>query len=271
MFSAISGLRAHQTMMDVTGNNVANVNTTGYKSTRATFTEALTQVMRGATAPVPAAAGGTNPYQIGLGANVAGIDQNFAQGSSQSTGRASDVAINGDGFFQVQANGDTFYSRAGAFSWDASGQLTTTTGLLVLGTPADGSGPGNPLVLEDPADGAAVTDPTIGQDGSITARRADGTAVVIGTIDLASFVNPNGLERVGDGLFRDTVNSGDPELGRPGDGIRGSLQAGTLEMSNVDLAQEFTNLIIAQRGFQANSRTITASDEILQDLVNMKR
>lgn len=262
MFSAISGLRSHQTMMDVTGNNIANVNTTGYKSSRATFQEALTQVSRGATGPDAPVQGGTNPFQVGLGTQVAGTDTNFGQGSVQTTGRATDLSINGDGFFMVESNGQTSYTRSGAFSWDADGNLVTSTGLLVLD-------PTGAPVSFDPT---VHSDARIGSDGSVSAKNlATGVLEPVGDVAVASFVNPNGLVAVGNGLYQPTDNSGVPDIGAPGGGPRGYLQSGTLEMSNVDLAAEFTNMIIAQRGFQANARTITSSDEILQELVNLKR
>ena len=262
MFSAISGLRSHQTMMDVTGNNIANVNTAGYKSSRATFQEALTQVTRGASGPNFPTQGGTNPFQVGLGARVAGTDTNFSQGSMQSTGRATDISISGDGFFVVQSNGQTSYTRAGAFNWDADGNLVTASGEVAL-DPA-----GNPVRF----DPSTHTDIQIGTDGVVAGRNiATGALEPIATIAVASFVNPNGLVAIGNGLYQPTANSGAADVGAPGTGGRGSLQSGTLEMSNVDLAAEFTNMIVAQRGFQANARTITSSDEILQELVNLKR
>ncbi len=277
MFSAISGLRAHQTKMDVTGNNIANVNTSGYKSTRATFQEALTQVTRGATTSSPAT-GGTNPFQVGLGTQVAGIDQNFSQGSVQTTGRGTDVSINGEGMFLTgdQGAANVGYTRSGAFNFDASGYLVSPMGGYVLGWNATPPAPGATFVDTDPLAAVQIdltqyTDPQIATDGTITARDSSGALFVVGRIAVARFVNTNGLQREGNGLFSESPNSGAPQIGFAGETGRGVLQAGTLEMSNVDLAQEFTNMIIAQRGFQANSRTITASDEILQELVNMKR
>ncbi|MEX2505279.1 MAG: flagellar basal-body rod protein FlgF, partial [Egicoccus sp.] len=243
MFSAVSGLRSHQTMMDVTGNNVANVNTAGYKATRTTFQETLTQVVRGGAAG-GAANGGVNPMQLGLGSGVAATDLIFTQGASQITGRATDVAIQGDGFFVVQdAAGGNFYARGGAFNVDNAGNLVNPEGLRVVG--ANG-----PINL-----GTDATDIAIGPNGVITGKVA-GAAQDLGQIALARFPNPGGLTRVGNGLYEAGDAAGDAIVGTPGDanGL-GSLQAGTLEMSNVDLASEFTNLILAQRGFQANSRT----------------
>lgn len=277
MFSAISGLRSHQTMLDVTGNNIANINTSGYKATRATFQEALTQVTRGATGAGPAR-GGTNPFQVGLGTQVAGIDQNWSQGSVQTTGRATDLSVNGEGLFMVgdQAATTTTFTRSGAFNFDANGYLVTTAGEYVQGWNA--APPATNVLFDDldpleavRIDLTAFSDPQVGADGTVTARDATGALFEVGRIAIARFVNPNGLQRDGNGLFTATPNSGAPQIGFPGEDGRGYLQSGTLEMSNVDLAAEFTNMIIAQRGFQANARTITSSDEVLQELVNMKR
>jgi flagellar hook protein FlgE len=261
MFSGVSGLRSHQTMMDVVGNNISNVNTAGYKSARATFQEALTQVVRGASAPAAGVAG-VNPMQLGLGARMAAVDGVFSQGATQVTGRVTDLAVQGEGFFVVQVNGQTFYTRSGAFSFDASGALVGPAGESVT-DPA-----GAPIVVNP----AGYSDIAIGADGVITGRDvATGAITNLATVATATFNNPGGLVRTGGSLYAASVNSGAAQVGQPGTGTRGLLQGGTLEMSNVDLAQEFTNLIMAQRGFQANARTITASDEMLQDLVNLKR
>jgi flagellar hook protein FlgE len=282
MFSGVSGLRSHQTMMDVVGNNISNVNTAGFKSSRATFQEALTQVVRGATAAIPAQ-GGINPFQLGLGARMATVDGVFGQGATQVTGRATDLAIQGEGFFVMERDGQQFFSRAGAFNFDApdaggASRLVGPSGERVqgyLGAPPDQAN-----LVDVELNLADFADVAIGVDGTITGRRVrDGAGnpvegapeEVLGAVAVATFANANGLEREGSSLFRVTPNSGDANVGLPGQQGRGALQAGTLELSNVDLAQEFTNLIMAQRGFQANARTITASDEMLQDLVNLKR
>ena len=269
MFSAVSGLRSHQTMMDITGNNIANVNTAGYKATRTTFQETLNQVVRGGNAG-GAAQGGVNPMQIGLGAQVGATDLVFGQGAFQATGRATDIAIQGEGFFQVETGEGTFYTRAGAFSFDNDGNLVGPGGERVVGDD------GEPIRL-DLDDYSEIA---IGGNGVITGRlNADdgdpdtdvGDIVELSTLRLVTFANPEGLTKAGNGLFADSAASGVPQLGTPGGDGFGSLQSGTLEMSNVDLAQEFTNLILSQRGFQANARTITTSDELLQELVNLKR
>jgi len=260
MFAGVAGLRSHQTMMDVVGNNISNVNTAGYKSSRVTFQEALTQVVRGATAPGDGQ-GGVNPMQMGLGTRVGAIDGVFGQGATQLTGRATDLAIQGEGFFNDCVDGEDFYTRAGAFSWDSNGSLVGPQGEQVVGTD------GNPVQV----DVTAYRDVSIGADGTITGRNDAGEPIELGAIRTATFTNPNGLTRVGGSMFTQSVNSGAPTFNGVGEEPAGAIQAGTLEMSNVDLAQEFTNLILAQRGFQANSRVITASDELLSDLVNIKR
>jgi flagellar hook protein FlgE len=271
MFSAVSGLRSHQTMMDVTGNNVANVNTTGYKTSRATFQETLTQVVRGGTV-AGAANGGVNPMQLGLGAKVASTDTTFSQGASQLTGRSTDLSIQGEGFFVVNANGEELYTRAGAFSIDGNGNLVGPGGEYVQGWTQPGGAYGNLEVVRLDGNGQPMhNDIAVGADGVITGRTPAGAREVLGQVAMASFANENGLERRGNGLYGVDVNSGPAQIGAPGTDGRGTIQSGTLEMSNVDLAQEFTNLILAQRGFQANARTITSSDEMLQELVNLKR
>lgn len=396
LFSGISGMRAHQTMLDVTGNNIANVNTTGFKSSQVIFQDALSQELTSASAP-QASAGGTNPAQVGLGVRIAGVTTNFAQGSSQATGRAQDMMINGDGFFVVRKGTQTFYTRAGSFDFDATGEMVLPgEGAVVQGWPAvdgvvDTTGTlgdlripvgtvmpakastsagvtGNlpadaavgatrersitayaadgtertlsltftrtatgwdlaatdgtaslttPLAVAFAADGtldlassglgttgtfalggvtvdlSSVTGYTgvdsvkidhqdgyaagelqsfsLGSDGTITGSFSNGLDQVLGRIALGSFANPGGLEKAGGSLYSATANSGTAQIGTSGTGGRGTLSGGYLEMSNVDLSSEFTNLIVAQRGFQANARVITTSDDVLQELVNLKR
>ncbi len=271
MYAGVSGLRTHQQMMDVTGNNIANVSTTGFKSSATVFQDTLSQTLAGASAPtgdgtVPPF-GGTNPAQIGLGVRLGGISTNLQQGSSQLTGRATDIAVQGDGYFVIQTGNEALYTRAGSFSLDARGQLTTPSGGLVLGTEDE------PITVPPNGEYESFT---IAPDGKVNGVKSDGTGIeLLGQIKLATFANPAGLAKVGGSLLRATVNSGPviegATAGVPGADGRGLLAVGVLEMSNVDLAQEFTNLIVAQRGLQANSRIITSSDEVLQELVNLKR
>ncbi|GLY03240.1 MULTISPECIES: flagellar hook protein FlgE [Actinoplanes] len=414
LYSGISGLKAHQQMTDVTGNNIANVNTVGYKTSQVQFMDTLSQMMGAAGAPQNGQAG-TNPAQVGLGVRVGAITPNFSQGSAQTTGKSGDMMIQGDGFFVVRSGKEMLYTRAGAFFFDAKGTLATTTGEPVQGwTAVDGvvnsaakpddinmpigttippkatttitlrgnltsDLPENELLTRDTytipvkvydekgatstitvklerdvrptasetwditlldptgadipgatgtldmtggkadatangldADGTMtigtppapngykikVTDLTmysgladarvfdtdgqtagtltslaytVSNSGEIVGVFSNGLKQILGQVAMSTFKNAAGLEKVGNSLFRSTINSGYAQVGEPGSAGMGSVLNGALEMSNVDLAQEFTNLIVAQRGFQANSRIITTSDEILQELVAMKR
>ena len=381
LYSGISGLRAHQQMMDVTGNNIANVNTVGYKTSQVVFQDTLSQMVNAAGAPQNGAAG-TNPAQVGLGVRTASIAANFGQGAAQTTGKSSDMMIQGDGFFIVRSGGEELYTRAGSFSFDANGTLTTPNGQTVQGWSADngvvntadvpgdiklpigvtlaptvttnitltgnfsneaavgdtqqmsvkvydaagaatsmvatftkadantwtmslpdgstaalnftaGRGPdsvtaggytfdthdvtqysGLTSAHVSNSDGSAsgvLASYTVSNTGQIVGVFSNGLKQSLGQVALANFNNVNGLEKIGDSMFRSTVNSGLAQVGAAGTQGLGMITSGALEMSNVDLAQEFTNLVIAQRGFQANSRIITTSDEILQELVNLKR
>ncbi len=279
LFSAISGLRANQTMLDVTGNNIANANTVGFKASGIVFQDTLSQMLTSSGAPT-ATSGGTNPIQVGLGVQVGGVTTNFNQGSAQVTGRATNLMISGDGLFVVNRGGENLFTRAGAFNFDSTGKLVTVDGDVVQGYAADATGTIDPtgtptdIVIDDIAN-EDPTNPlksyTIGADGVITGVYADGSKQSLFQIAIGNFANPEGLEKVGDTAFRSSTNSGAVQFGAPGTGRRGNLVGGSLEMSNVDLAQEFTNLIIAQRGFQATSRVITTSDQVLEELVNIKR
>lgn len=275
LFTGISGLKAHQQMLDVTANNVANVNTTGYKSSSTVFQDTLSQTLTGAGAPVagPPATGGTNALQVGLGVQLAATTMNFTQGGNQATGVTSNMMINGDGFFVIQKNGSTLFTRAGAFTVDAAGQLVTPDGALAMNwdsaaTPPAISGPVDLSPLLDPANNYVSW--SIDASGTINAVKDDGTIDVLGQVALAGFANPNGLMKVGNTAYAASANSGLPDIGAAKSGSRGSISAGYVEMSNVDLAAELTNLIISERGFQANSKVITTSDEVLQTLVNLK-
>jgi flagellar hook protein FlgE len=262
LFTGISGLRAHQQMLDVTSNNIANVNTAGYKSASTVFQDTLSQTISGAGAP-SATNGGTNPTQIGLGVQLATTSTNFTQGSSQFTGRTSDLLINGDGFIVVDKNGQQSFTRAGSFSLDAGGKLVAPDGAMVQ------SAGGGALDLSALSTGTYLSW-SISGAGVVNGVDAAGATTALGTIAMATFANPGGLTKVGDTMFQESLNSGAAQVGAPGTGGRGSLTPGYLEMSNVDLAQELTNLIISERGFQANSRVITTSDEILQSLISLK-
>jgi flagellar hook protein FlgE len=280
LFAGISGLRVNQTMLDVTGNNIANANTIGFKSSNTVFQDTLSQMLTGATGAA-APRGGTNPTQVGLGVQLAATSTNFNQGSAQTTGRPTDLMIQGDGFFVTQKGGETLFTRAGSFTFDETGTLVTPSGNRVMGYNLDAAGNAIkgtlvPITL-DPAnavpaaDGAELASYNIGSDGKIRGIFSDGVQREMGQVAMADFNNPMGLEKVGETSFRASANSGEPEIGVAAEGRLGTLIGGALEMSNVDLAAEFTNLILAQRGFQASSRVITTSDSVLEELVNIKR
>lgn len=423
LFSAISGMKNHMSYMDVVGNNIANVNTTAFKSSRVTFQDILGQTVKGASTP-QGGRGGTNPAQIGLGMNLGGIDSLMTQGSLQSTGKLTDFAIQGEGFFILSDGSRQFYSRDGAFDIGVDGGLVSpVTGLRVMGWLSDGTNPvdtqapiqpieipfgtrisavptslmtmagnldaGLPLYAagppevgvvsttvtaydslgnlhtvrvdfqhtasntwdvvawfdDDDADdllnnavtatngtlqflsngtldpgvanngkvqfslaslGTGGTDPlvfefnletvtqfagssqvsvsrqdgfpagalvsfAVSPTGEIAGIYSNGSNRVIGQLALASFVNAGGLQRAGQNLWEPTGNSGDPLIGPPNTNSRGAVQTGTLEASNVDLSQQFTSMIVAQRGFQASARVTSATDQMLQDLVNLIR
>lgn len=419
MFSAVSSLKAHQLKMDVIGNNIANVNTVGYKGSRVTFQEVFSQTLRGAGRPQEGGRGGTNPQQVGLGINVASMDTFHIRGAVERTDYNTDLMINGDGFFIVSDTADganKSYTRAGNFGLDTDGNLITPDGYYVLGYKSDGNGgfiesleglkisksitsppkatdtaifegnidsnipengtfntimkvydslgnahnievrfertaggsesnrkfqvsiasingspateaslEGEPFSLEFDTEGKLVSesksvtltvedgtetfrdaealnivldfsnltsysaksdaaalkingyesgkldDFTISPNGEIEGVFSNGEIQILGKIRLANFKNPAGLLKTGANMYRETSNSGEAIFGDAGMGGFGSLNPGALEMSNVDLSSEFTNMITTQRGFQANSRIITTSDEMLQEIVNMKR
>jgi len=281
LFAGISGLRSNQTMLDVVGNNIANANTAGFKSSNVVFQDTLSQMLTAGSAPT-ANQGGTNPIQVGLGVSVGGTTANFGQGSAQVTGRATDLMIQGDGFFVVNRGPESLYTRAGAFNFDEAGNLVTLDGDRVQGWMANAAAP-----YALPAPNAAGDRPAAGNiqidfaGRDIQSYSIDGNGVITGVIGgnkvtlaqvaVANFANPEGLERAGDTAFRESASSGAADVLAAGDPGVGQLMGGALEMSNVDLAAEFTNLIIAQRGFQATSRVITTSDQVLEELVNIKR
>ncbi|WP_404409174.1 flagellar hook protein FlgE [Jeotgalibacillus malaysiensis] len=383
MYSGIAGLKNFQTKLDVIGNNIANVNTFGFKKGRVTFQEAMNQTISGATAAVEGR-GGKNPLQVGLGSVTATIDSVQTQASLQTTGRSLDLSINGDGFFVVQGpGGQNLYTRGGNFYLDQAGTLVNgdgyrvqqfdngvleditinASGVLPAQTSSNitfsgnlsssiadltsefsqqvklvndlgqestytatfspgananawgytltdyssgtanvvGSGnvnvggtnnvtlPGiaapvtfdftnvtndaGEISIQGVADGnreGSIESFSVSQTGVVNAVYSNGLVMPMASISLASFNNPSGLVKAGNNLFQESVNSGVANIGNV-ETIGGSISAGTLEMSNVDLSEEFTEMITAQRGFQANTRIITTSDQILEELVNLKR
>ncbi|UFJ42132.1 flagellar basal-body rod protein FlgF [Brevibacillus humidisoli] len=266
LYSGVSGMRGFQTKLDVIGNNIANVNTVGFKKSRVMFQDILSQNMAGATGPIEEEVGGLNPKQIGLGSSIASIDVVHSAGSPMTTYLTSDLAIEGDGFFVVNPGGDVetnYLTRNGSFTRDALGQLVTSQGMFVL----DAGGEPITIPRED------YVSYSIGKNGVITGTTADGVTEEIATIGVVTVSNPGGLKKIGNSLYEVTVNAiedGEYEIVTPTE-ANSAIVSGVLEMSNVDLSEEFTEMIVAQRGFQANSRIITTSDTILEELINLKR
>ena len=323
MYAGISGMKSQQTKLDVIGNNLANVGTTGFKSSRVVFKDMLYQNSSNAVG-ASNNLGGSNAKQVGLGVSIGSIDRIMGQGMMQPTGRALDVAMDGEGFFMVakgpvaHQDGDIeldtdgtiqdaggreiFYTRDGSLSLDSEGYLVTSSGERVLGYSMvggmDADGKINFIDSEDPDleaaeglktlripdsvemdDGSTrkVMSYSISKDGLITAVVEGGEVAVLGQLATASFKNPEGLEAVGNNMYLNSSNSGAPLVssgfGADPDDVRtnGDIIQGMLEMSNVDIAEQFTDLIVTSRAFQASSKIISTSDEILQDVVNLKR
>jgi flagellar hook protein FlgE len=415
LFSGVSGLRNHQMMMDVIGNNISNINTVGFKGSRTTFSEMFAQTVRGATQPLNSN-GGSNPIQVGLGMQVNSVDMNFSQGNIETTGVSTDLAIQGNAFFIVNQNGSSYFSRAGNFTFDADGNLVNAgTGAILQGKLADsggnipvgtrlenlkiefdrkapakattainfagnlnsgaatgdsvdasmtyydslgnrqtltltltksatanqwtwsaavpspatisGGGSGTVTFNSDgslsafaynggatsigitPNNGAAnlninlslgtvgqfsgitqtegtssvtprdqdgygagaLSNVTIDQNGRIEGTFKNGALIPLGQIIVAEFNNPSGLVKQGNNMYNLSDNSGTAALLIPGVSSQAQILSGSLEQSNVDLADEFTKMITAQRGFQANAKVITTSDEFLNEVVNLKR
>jgi flagellar hook protein FlgE len=288
MYAAISGLDAHQTMLDVTANNLANVDTVGYKAQSTQFSDQLSQLVQAGTGPNGFNAG-SNPIQVGLGVHVGSIDNNMTAGGVESTGNATDVAISGDGFLQVANGAPTTtspaitttpeYTRAGDLTFNSQGFLSTQTGQYVLGyqANADGSinttnGSNNAINVPTGSTGVAV-----GPDGSVSYIDGNPSSstyqsrVTAGYIGLATFPNEAGMQRNGGSLWSATSASGTAQVGQPGIGNMGTTISGELEQSNVDMGTEFTNMIEAERGYQANASTITTADQMMQTAVQMKQ
>ncbi|WP_338655869.1 flagellar basal body rod protein FlgG [Sporosarcina psychrophila] len=287
MYSGISGLRNFQTKLDVIGNNIANVNTYGFKKGRTIFKDLISQTVAGASGG-NATRGGVNAKQIGLGSQISAIDTIHTGGSTQFTGNTLDLAIAGDGFFQVgEMNAGTLgnvqYTRAGNFYMDNKGHLVDANGKYLVGVagppayaavavddvispPAVPLGVNTQILIPTTAQSMSVA-----QDGAVSFVDEDGFLRYAGHLVLAKFPNPGGMQKVGSNYFQQSPNSGVAVKNIPTQGGIGDVESGFLEMSNVDLAEEFTEMIVAQRGFQANTRIITTSDEILQELVNLKR
>lgn len=282
--SAISGLQNFQERMDVIGNNIANVNTTGFKSARTDFTDSFSQTLRTSSAG-SGTSSGVSAMQVGSGVITGAIKNLYTQGALARTGVQTDLAITGSGFFVVRDTvSDTqLVTRAGDFRLDENGYLITNNGQRVQGySDAALASIGDILIdttgmpaTSDPASG--IVSYSIDNEGKINVNLSDGTQFVRGQILLQNFSDPQALVKEGNNLFSGIGAAGPlggptaPTPAAPGTSGLGTIQAGALELSNVDLANEFSGMITAQRAFQATARVITTSDEMLQELVNLKR
>jgi flagellar basal-body rod protein FlgG len=258
LWSAASGMHAQQVNLDVISNNLANVDTVGFKKSRAEFQDVMYQTIK--AAGTPNAAGNQIPVgiQIGLGTKVVTVGKLFSQGNLTQTENQLDVAIEGDGFFKVLLpNGDVAYTRDGAFKIDKEGRLVTHDGYVIL-----------PEITIPPE----ATRVNIAKDGTVTVEiPGQPTPQELGRINLSKFINPSGLKAIGNNLFMETDASGAPQDGVPGTEGFGTLAQGFLESSNVNVVEEMVNMIIAHRAYDFNSKAIQTSDAMLQTATNLKR
>ncbi|WP_195986932.1 flagellar hook-basal body complex protein [Clostridium sp. D53t1_180928_C8] len=288
MYSGISGMKSNQTKMDVVGNNIANSSTTAFKKSSVRFSDTLNKTVIYSSQPSKNV-GGVNPGHVGIGVKVSSIAKNMLQGSLQQTGIPSDLSIDGEGFFIAQIDKSNKgkdeniitegYTRDGSFTLDKDGHLVTSAGYYILNTVNE---PVNiPTVVDK--NGDAVKEGTegskrvlsynISREGRISYVVEDGTKVDSSqTLKIATFVNKNGLEPSSGNIYLESSNSGAPEYNIGDNKTKhGLITQGALEMSNVDLSEEFTDMIVTTRAFQASSKVITTSDELLQEIINLKR
>jgi flagellar hook protein FlgE len=282
--SGVSGLQSFQEQMDVIGNNIANVNTTGFRAARASFADSFSQTLEQSISS-PGGSASSTALQVGTGVTTAAIRTLTTQGSLAGTGVGTDLAINGNGYFVVRhpETGQTFATRAGDFRLDTEGYLITNTGHRVQGYSDAGLSTIGDLKLDatgkptTAAADATLVSFAILSDGKIKVNLSDSTSFIRGQVLLQNFSDPQALVREGNNLFSGLANAGplggaaSPTPAPPGTNGLGEIRAGYLELSNVDLVNEFSNLITTQRAFQAASRIITTSDEVLLEVVNLKR
>jgi flagellar hook protein FlgE len=286
--SGVAGIKTFSKSLEVIGDNIANVNSTGFKGSRVTNQDNFSLTMRQSSSSGAAGGGGgggdvsgTNAMQVGTGSSVASISQQFSQGALSTTGSPSDIGITGNGFFQVidpsnpDAIAGTYVTRAGDFYVDDQGFLVTNQGYRVQGVNGGGGGgaggAGGSIQLPVKGGDQQMVSYAISKQGEVKVYYSDGTSDVVNTIGLVDFQNPNALMRAGNNLFSNLEAAGPTELAQAGTNGLGQVIQGTLELSNVDLTQQFSDLIVAQRAFQANSRVITVSDSVMDEIVNLKR
>jgi flagellar basal-body rod protein FlgG len=256
LWIAKTGLDAQQTQMDTIANNLANVSTSGFKRSRAVFEDLLYQNLRQAGAQSSQQTQLPSGLQVGTGVRTVASERIFTQGNLQQTGNDKDVAIQGAGFFQVTLpDGTVAYTRDGSFQADNQGQLVTSSGFVIQ--PA----------ITIPANAQSLT---IARDGTVSVTQPGSTSPVqVGTLQLATFINPAGLESRGENLYVETAASGNPSTNTPGTNGAGMLSQGYVETSNVNVAEELVNMIQTQRAYEINSKAITTSDQMLQKLTQL--
>jgi len=254
MWISKTGLEAQQTRMAVISNNLANVNTTGFKKSRAIFEDLLYQNVRQVGAQSSQNTELPTGLQVGTGVRTVATEKSHTQGTIQQTGQSLDMAVSGRGFFQVlRPDGEISYTRDGSFKLDSSGQLVTSGGY-----PLEPS-------ISIPEDALSVT---IGVDGTVSVLQpGSGTPSQVGNITLADFINPTGLDPIGENQFRESLSSGSPTVGTPGETGVGLISQGSLETSNVNVVEEMVSMIETQRAYEMNSKAISTADQMMQGLI----
>lgn len=258
LFTAATGMHAQQLNIDVIANNLANVNTTGFKKGRVDFQDLMYQYIREPGSPTSQTTNNTTGIQVGLGVKPEAAGKIFTQGDLTSTNNQLDLAIEGDGFFQItKPDGNPAYTRSGAFKLDENGQMVTSDGFLIEPT------------ITIPTTAVSIT---IAQDGTVSILEPSATAPTsVGQIQLVRFANPAGLKAAGQNLYLETQASGTPNTGNPSEEGYGRITQGFLESSNVTVVEEVVRMILAERAYQTNSKAIEASDNMLQQAINLKR
>ncbi|MEO6994593.1 MAG: flagellar hook-basal body complex protein [Lacunisphaera sp.] len=282
--SGVSALQSFMKGLDVIGNNIANVNTTGFKSSTAEYADSFSNVLQASAPGVPPASN-TPTLAIGTGVKVASIHTDYSQGSLESTGSGTDLGISGQGYFHVAnpIDGTEYATRDGSFRWDDKGNLVNSQGYSVMGLTGAGLGTVGAIKLGTPPVGTQLQSVTIDKSGNVVEFYSDGTSATTNQVQLQKFTDQSALVPEGNNLYSGLLAAGPigaasgttafqaGGVNAPGANGLGAIQSGTLELSNVDLTSQFANLITTQRSFQAGSRLITVSDSILDDVVNLKR
>ncbi len=283
MGSGVSALRTFMKGLEVIGNNIANVNTTGFKGSEARYADSFSNILQ-RSAPSGTATPSTASTAIGTGVGLAGVTTNFGQGSISTTGRDTDLAVSGNGFFQVKNSVDSsiYATRAGDFRWNDQGLLVNAQGYRVQGLTGSGLTTVGDITLGTPPTGTQRQSIAIDRAGNVVEYYSDGTSATTNRLLLQNYADPSGLTKEANNLYSSLLAAGpigaaagtvtlQATANAPGSNGLGNIQSGALELSNVDLTEQFSDLITTQRSFQAGSRLITVSDTILEDIVNLKQ